>query len=79
MVEKSPKEFSVFKRDCRSPISGTDNQALRQTPLKTIAERYKKAGSFKTKYWTPEMHKAAFALPRFIADLVDRARVKKRK
>jgi spermidine synthase len=50
----------------------TDNKALRQTPLKTIADRYKKAGSFKTKYWTPEVHKAAFALPRFIRELVDR-------
>jgi spermidine synthase len=50
----------------------TDNKALRQTPLKTIADRYKKAGSFKTRYWTPEIHKAAFALPRFIAELVDR-------
>jgi spermidine synthase len=51
----------------------TDNKALRQTPLKTIVARYKKAGSFKTKYWTPEVHKAAFALPRFIRELVDRA------
>jgi spermidine synthase len=57
----------------------TDNKALRQTPLKTIADRYRKAGSFKTKYWTPEVHKAAFALPRFIADLVDRAKAKKKK
>jgi spermidine synthase len=48
----------------------TDNPRLRETPLKTIAERYRKAGSFRTQYWTPEVHKAAFALPRFIADLV---------
>ena len=33
-----------------------------------IAERYAKAGKFKTRYWTPEVHKAAFALPRFIAE-----------
>ncbi len=52
----------------------TDNKALRRTPLKTIADRYKKAGSFKTKYWTPEVHQAAFALPRFIRELVDRAK-----
>jgi spermidine synthase len=51
----------------------TDDKALRQAPLKTIADRYKKAGSFKTRYWTPEVHKAAFALPRFIRELVDRA------
>jgi spermidine synthase len=48
----------------------TDNPRLRETPVKTIAERYRKAGSFRTQYWTPEVHKAAFALPRFIADLV---------
>jgi spermidine synthase len=54
----------------------TENKALRQTTLKTIADRYKKAGSFKTKYWTPEVHKAAFALPRFIAELVDRAKAR---
>ena len=46
---------------------------LRDTPVKTLAERYRKAGSFKTQYWTPEVHKAAFALPRFIADHVARA------
>jgi spermidine synthase len=48
----------------------TDNTRLRQTPAKTIADRYRKAGSFKTKYWTPEVQAAAFALPRFIADAV---------
>mgnify|MGYP001605415568 CR=1 FL=1 len=51
----------------------TDNKSLRQTPLKTIAARYRKAGSFPTKYWTPEVHVAAFALPRFIADTVAKA------
>jgi spermidine synthase len=46
----------------------TDNRRLRDTPLKTVAERYRKAGRFSTKYWTPEVHRAAFALPRFIAE-----------
>ena len=50
----------------------TDNKALRGTTLKTVAARYKKAGRFKTRYWTPEVQKAAFALPRFIAELADR-------
>jgi spermidine synthase len=48
----------------------TDNKRMRQTPAKTIAARYRKAGSFQTKYWTPDVHVAAFALPRFIADAV---------
>jgi spermidine synthase len=51
----------------------TDNKRLRRQPVKTIAQRYRKAGSFKTKYWTPEVHVAAFAQPRFIADLVAKA------
>ncbi|MGH6789027.1 MAG: polyamine aminopropyltransferase [Pseudolabrys sp.] len=52
----------------------SDNKRLRQTPAKVIAERYKKAGRFPTKYWSPELHVGAFALPRFIADLVDKAK-----
>jgi spermidine synthase len=52
----------------------TDNKGLRQTPAKTIAARYRKAGSFSTRYWTPEVHAAAFALPRFILETVAKAR-----
>ena len=51
----------------------TDNKSLRGTPAKTIAARYRSAGSFSTKYWTPEVHVAAFALPRFIAEAVAKA------
>ncbi len=56
----------------------TDNKDARQTSAKVIAARYKKAGSFKTKYWTPELHVGAFAVPRFIADIVAGAKKKKR-
>jgi spermidine synthase len=52
----------------------TDDRRLRQLSGKTLAARYRKAGSFPTKYWTPEVHAAAFALPRFIADIVATAR-----
>jgi spermidine synthase len=48
----------------------TDNAKLRRASVKTIADRYRKAGRFPTRYWTPEIHVAAFALPRFIADKV---------
>jgi spermidine synthase len=51
----------------------SDNSRLRRTPAATIAARYRRAGSFATKYWTPEVHVAAFALPRFIAEQVARA------
>lgn len=50
----------------------TDNKRLRQASAKVIAERYRKAGRFSTRYWTPDLHVGAFALPRFIADLVAR-------
>jgi spermidine synthase len=55
----------------------SDNKSLRQCDAKTIAARYRKAGSFPTKYWTPEHHVAAFAPPRFIADLVARAKTRR--
>jgi spermidine synthase len=51
----------------------TDDTSLRSTPVKTIAARYRSAGTFATRYWTPEVHVAAFALPRFIAELVAKA------
>ena len=46
----------------------TDNVKLRATPVAAIAARYRKAGGFPTRYWTPQVHVAAFALPRFIAE-----------
>jgi spermidine synthase len=52
----------------------TDNPRLRQTPVRTIADRHRKAGGFKTKYWTPDVQAAAFALPRFIAEAVGKAK-----
>jgi spermidine synthase len=56
----------------------SDDKRVRRHSVATIARRYRKAGSFKTKYWTPEVHVAAFAQPRFIAQLVDRAEIAKR-
>jgi spermidine synthase len=54
----------------------TDNKRLREMPLKTIAQRYQRAGRIPTKYWTPEVHKAAFALPRFIVEHLARAKAR---
>jgi spermidine synthase len=51
----------------------TDNTKLRQAPVATIAARYKRAGRFPTRYWTPQVHVAAFALPRFIAETAAKA------
>jgi spermidine synthase len=51
----------------------SDDASLRAHSATAIAGRYKRAGSFSTKYWTPQVHVAAFALPRFIADQVAKA------
>lgn len=50
-----------------------EDNALRFVPRDDIAARYAAAGSFPTQYWTPSVHVAAFALPRFIAEHVERA------
>jgi spermidine synthase len=47
----------------------SDNTRLRRSSTKLIGARYEKAGRFATRYWTPELHVGAFALPRFIAEL----------
>jgi spermidine synthase len=54
----------------------TDNVELRRASVKTIAGRYDRAGRFPTRYWTPQVHVAAFALPRFIAERVAKAIVR---
>jgi spermidine synthase len=51
----------------------SDDKKLRRHTAATIAQRYRKAGSFKTMYWTPEVHAASFAQPRFIAEAVAKA------
>jgi spermidine synthase len=48
----------------------SDDASLRRVSADTLTKRYADAGSFATKYWTPDVHTAAFALPRFIAGLV---------
>ncbi|MEP6355861.1 MAG: polyamine aminopropyltransferase [Hyphomicrobiales bacterium] len=51
----------------------SDNAALKDIPVDVLAERFK-AANFETRYYTPEVHKAAFALPKFIHDAVERGR-----
>ena len=52
---------------------GTDDAALRTVPLATLKARFAAAG-IKTRYYTPELHGAAFALPAFIAEVVEAGR-----
>lgn len=47
---------------------GSDGKA-RHTPLETLQQRFEAAG-IDTDYYTPEVHKAAFALPRYIQRLM---------
>jgi spermidine synthase len=52
----------------------SDEATLRALTPEAIAQRYRAAGQFPTRYWTPDIHCAAFALPRFIAEHVERAK-----
>ena len=52
---------------------GSDNKALRKVPGRMLKKRFRQA-DISTKYYTPRVHKAAFALPAFIRDTVRQAR-----
>ena len=53
----------------------TDDVGLRDVPVGELAARAAAAGlDARTRYWTPDVQRASFALPRFIRDLVDAAR-----
>jgi spermidine synthase len=49
----------------------TDDAKLREHKRKKIEKRYERAGAFRTRYWRPDVHVAAFALPTYIRDLVE--------
>lgn len=49
----------------------TDNETLREHRRKKIERRHEKAGAFPTRYWSPEVHVASFALPPYVRDLVE--------
>ena len=46
---------------------GSDNADLRQLDLATLQQRFQQTG-MKTRYYTPEIHLASFALPQYIRD-----------
>lgn len=48
----------------------SDNPDIRSVPVDTLRQRFERAG-LDTHYYTPEVHTAAFALPRYIADAVE--------
>jgi spermidine synthase len=55
----------------------SDDRRLRKLAVGTIEERYRRAGRFATRYWTPQVHVAAFALPRYIAELAEGKRTRR--
>ncbi|MHA1599361.1 MAG: polyamine aminopropyltransferase [Alphaproteobacteria bacterium] len=48
----------------------SDNPALRKTPQDVLSQRLAEAG-IEARYYTPAVHCGAFALPGYIADLID--------
>jgi len=48
---------------------GSDDACLWDVPLKVLRDRFAQA-ALETRYYTPDIHKAAFALPQFILDLL---------
>lgn len=47
----------------------TDNLALKEVSKEVIAERFKTSG-ITTRFYTPELHKGAFALPQYVLDVM---------
>ncbi|MBW2367963.1 MAG: polyamine aminopropyltransferase [Deltaproteobacteria bacterium] len=49
----------------------TDDKQLRQTDIETLRNRFAKAG-VKTRYYNPDVHKGAFALPQYVLAAIDK-------
>lgn len=48
---------------------GSNEPALRTTDIETLQQRFN-ASAVHTRYYTPELHKASFALPKYIVDAI---------
>jgi spermidine synthase len=51
---------------------GCDDPGLRKQPLELIEQRFEASG-ISTRYYTPQIHQATFALPRYVSDALNRA------
>ena len=49
---------------------GCNDAAIRHVDVQTLQHRFKSSG-INTRYYTPEIHQASFALPRYIVDALD--------
>jgi spermidine synthase len=47
----------------------TNDSSLRQTSVDVLRERFAKSG-LKTRYYTPDVHQAAFALPQYVIETI---------
>lgn len=47
----------------------SDNRELRRVTIETLSDRYAASG-IRARYYTPEIHRAAFALPQYILDAI---------
>jgi hypothetical protein len=51
----------------------SDDKHVLKVDAKQLAKRQKKRAVGPLKYWTPEVHQAAFALPAYLQHVVDQA------
>lgn len=51
---------------------GSKDTTLRRQDAETLAQRYSDTG-IQTRYYTPELHAAAFALPRYVLEAIGKA------
>jgi spermidine synthase len=51
---------------------GTDDKTLRHTDIDVLRQRFA-ATEINTRYYTPELHMAAFALPRYVLEAIGKA------
>lgn len=51
----------------------TDDASLRSVPLETLRQRFDESG-IDTRYYSPGVHHASFALPRFMVDMAEKKR-----
>jgi spermidine synthase len=50
---------------------GSDNTNAHKVDLATIEQRYKTSG-IKTRYYNPAIHVAAFALPQYVVEAMEK-------
>ena len=72
---RTPSPISPPRRPMsgdRCPMAGRPTTPIcRHLRQNAIEHRYAEAGCFPTRYWRPDVHVAAFALPNYVRELVE--------